>query len=148
MKVILIKDVKSIGKAGEIVEVNDGYARNFLIKKGLAQEGTKQNIYVAEQKKKAYDAKVAAEKAEAQNIAKELKNKVIKVAAKGGENNGKMFGSVTSEMVSNALKEAGYDIDKKKIEIKETIKEFGKFEITLRLYAEVSQVITIEVVRA
>jgi len=148
MKVILLQDVKSIGKTGEIVEVNDGYARNFLIKKGLAQEGTKQNIYVAEQKKKAYDAKVAAEKAEAQKIAAELKKKVITVAAKGGDNGGKMFGSVTSEMISQSLADAGYDVDKKKIEIKDSIREFGKFEVTLRLYAEVSQVITIEVVRA
>ena len=148
MKVILLKDVKGTGKKGEIVEVNDGYARNFLIKKGLAQEGTKQNIYVAEQRKKAVEAKIAAERAEAREIANKLKNVTVKVSAKGGENNGKMFGSVTSEMISNALKDLGFDIDKKKIEIKDSIRDFGEFEVVLRLYSEVMQTLKIQVVRA
>lgn len=148
MKVILLKDVKGTGKKGEIVEVNDGYARNFLIKKGLAQEGTQQNIYVAEQRKKAYEAKIAAERAEARKVANKLKNVTVKVSAKGGENNGKMFGSVTSEMISNALKDLGFDIDKKKIEIKDSIRDFGEFEVVLKLYSEVSQTLKINVVRA
>lgn len=136
------------GQKGEIIEVNDGYARNFLIKKGIAQEGTQQNIYVAEQRKKAYDAKVAAERAAAQEVAAKLKNVTVKVTAKGGENNGKMFGSVTNEMISGALSELGFDVDKKKIETKESIRDFGTFDVTLRLYPEVTQVIKIEVVRA
>ena len=148
MKVILLKDVKGTGKKGEIVEVNDGYARNFLIKKGLAQEGTQQNIYVAEQRKKAYEAKIAAERAEAREVANKLKNVTVKVSAKGGENNGKMFGSVASEMISNALKDLGFDIDKKKIEIKDSIRDFGEFEVVLKLYSEVSQTLKINVVRA
>jgi len=148
MKVILLKDVKGTGKKGAIVEVNDGYARNFLIKKGLAQEGTQQNIYVAEQRKKAVEAKIAAERAEAREIANKLKDITVKVSAKGGENNGKMFGSVTSEMISNALKELGFDIDKKKIEIKDSIRDFGEFEVVLRLYSEVTQTLKIQVVRA
>lgn len=148
MKVILLKDVKGTGKKGEIVEVNDGYARNFLIKKGLAQEGTQQNIYVAEQRKKAYEAKIAAERAEAREVANKLKNVTVKVSAKGGENNGKMFGSVTSEMISNALKDLGFDIDKKKIEIKDSIRDFGEFKVVLKLYSEVSQTLKINVVRA
>ena len=148
MKVILLKDVKGTGKKGEIVEVNDGYARNFLIKKGLAQEGTQQNIYVAEQRKKAYEAKIAAERAEAREVANKLKNVTVKVSAKSGENNGKMFGSVTSEMISNALKDLGFDIDKKKIEIKDSIRDFGEFEVVLKLYSEVSQTLKINVVRA
>ena len=148
MKVILLKDVKGTGKKGEIVEVNDGYARNFLIKKGLAQEGTQQNIYVAEQRKKATEAKIAAERAEAREIANKLKNITVKVSAKGGENNGKMFGSVTSEMISTALKDLGFDIDKKKIEIKDSIRDFGEFEVVLRLYSEVMQTLKIQVVRA
>ena len=147
-KVILLKDVKGTGKKGEIVEVNDGYARNFLIKKGLAQEGTQQNIYVAEQRKKAYEAKIAAERAEAREVANKLKNVTVKVSAKGGENNGKMFGSVTSEMISNALKDLGFDIDKKKIDIKDSIRDFGEFEVVLKLYSEVSQTLKINVVRA
>ncbi len=148
MKVILLKDMKGTGKKGDIIEVNDGYARNFLIKKGFAQEGTAQNVYVAEQRKKAQEAKIAQERAEAKQIADKLKNITVKVKAKGGENNGKMFGSVTSEMISDSLKELGFDVDKKKIEIKGSIRDFGMFEVTLRLYSEVTQTLKIEVVRA
>lgn len=148
MKVILLKDVKGTGKKGEIIEVNDGYARNFLIKKGFAQEGTVQNLHIADQRKKAHDAKIAQERAEAQAIADKLKNVTVTVKAKGGENNGKMFGSITNEMISNTLKELGFDVDKKKIEIKESIRDFGQFEVLLRLYSEVTQTLKIEVVRA
>ena len=148
MKIIMLKDLKVTGKQGEVLEVSDGYARNFLIKKGYAMEGTAQNLYVAEQRKKAYETKIANETAQARELAKKLKDVVVTVKAKGGDNNGKMFGSVTAEMISNALMELGYSVDKKKIDIKENIRDFGKFEVTLRLYAEVSQVVTIEVVRA
>ncbi len=148
MKVILLKDVKGTGKAGEIIEVSDGYARNFLIKKGFAQEGTKQTLYVVEQKKKAHDNKIAKERAEAQELAKQLAPLVVKVTAKGGDNNGKMFGSVTADMISQALATLGYCVDKKKIEIKDSIRDFGKFTVTLRLYSEVIQPLNIEVVRA
>ena len=148
MKIIMLKDLKGTGKQGEVLEVSDGYARNFLIKKGYAMEGTAQNLYVAEQRKKAYETKIANETAQARELAKKLKDVVVTVKAKGGDNNGRMFGSVTAEMISNALMELGYSVDKKKIDIKENIRDFGKFEVTLRLYAEVSQVVTIEVVRA
>lgn len=148
MKVILNQDVKGTGKKGEIVEVNDGYARNFLIKKGMATEGTPQNLYVAEQRKKAYEAKVAAERAEAEVVAKKLKDTVLTVKARAGENGGKMFGSVTGENISAALAEEGFDIDKKKIEIKESIRDFGDFEVTVRVYAGVAAKLRIHVVRA
>ncbi len=148
MKVILLKDVRGSGKKGEVVEVNDGYARNFLIKKGLAQEGTAQNVHVLEQRKKAQEAKIAQERAEAKELAGKLKDLTVTVSAKGGDNGGKMFGSVTSEMISSALAQEGYTVDKKKIEIKESIRDFGIFEVTLRLYSEVTQTLKINVVRA
>ncbi len=148
MKVILIQDVKGTGKKGEIHEVNDGYARNFLLKKGLAIEGTAQNLYVAEQRRKAHEAKIAAERAEAEELAKKVKGMVLTVSAKAGENNGKMFGSVTAENISTALAEQGIAVDKKKIEIKESIRDFGDFEVLLRLYPEVSAQLKIHVVRA
>ena len=148
MKVIMLKDLKGTGKKGEIIEVNDGYARNFLIKKGYAQEGTAQNLYVADQRKKANEARIARERAEALELAAKLAPITVKVSAKGGENGGKMFGSVTAEMIANALHELGFEIDKKKIEIKESIRDFGKTEVLLRLYPEVSQILKIEVVRA
>lgn len=148
MKVILLKDMKGMGKKGDVIEVNDGYARNFLIKKGIAQEGTQQNVYVAEQRKKAHEAKIEKERQEAKELASRLKDVTVQVSAKGGENNGKMFGSVTSEMISNALSSLGFDVDKKKIEIKESIRDFGNFEVLLRLYPEVTQTLKIQVVRA
>ena len=149
MKIILKQDVKGLGKAGEIKEVNDGYARNFLIKKGLAQEGTAQNLYAAKEKQRIADEKAAQAKAEAQEVAKKLNGQVIKVEAKGGANGGKMFGSVTAEQIAEAVVAAGFEgIDKKKVEIKETIKEFKKFPVTIRLYPEVTAEIKIDVVRA
>lgn len=148
MKVILVQDIKGTGKKGEIHEVNDGYARNFLLKKGLAIEGTAQNLYVAEQRRKAHEAKIAAERAEAEELAKKVKGMVLTVSAKAGENNGKMFGSVTAENISTALAEQGIAVDKKKIEIKESIRDFGDFEVLLRLYPEVSAQLKIHVVRA
>ena len=149
MKIILKQDVKGLGKAGEIKEVNDGYARNFLIKKGLATEGTAQNLYAAKEKQRIADEKAAQAKAEAQEEAKKLDGQIIKVAAKGGANGGKMFGSVTAEQIAEAIVAAGFEgIDKKKVEVKETIKEFKKFPVTIRLYPEVTAEITIDVVRA
>lgn len=148
MKVILNQDVKGTGKKGEIVEVNDGYARNFLIKKGLATEGTTQNLYVAEQRRKSHEAKVAAERAAALETVEKLKGVVVTVRMRGGDNGGKMFGSVTGENISAALAEIGFDIDKKKIEIKDTIRDFGDFEVTVRVYPEISTRIKIRVERA
>ncbi len=148
MKVILLQDVKGQGKKGDIINVNDGYARNCLLKKGLALEGTAQNLYVAEQRKKSAEAKAAAEKAEAMALAEKLKNVTIEVKARGGENNGKMFGSVTNDDVAKALSEQGYDVDKKKIELKENIRDFGDFEVIVRVYAGIAQTLKIRVVRA
>ena len=148
MKVILNQDVKGTGKKGEIVEVNDGYARNFLLKKGLATEGTTQNLYVAEQRRKAHEAKVAAERAAATEVAGQLRGIVVTVRMRGGDNGGKMFGSVTGENISAALGELGFDIDKKKIEIKESIRDFGDFEVTVRVYPEISTRLKVKVVRA
>ncbi len=148
MKIILLDDVKGIGKKGEIVEANNGYARNFLIKRKLAVEGNSQNLYVAEQRKKAVEAKAAAEKQAAVDIAAQLKHIVLTVKAKCGENGGKMFGSVTGENIASALQEKGISLDKKKIELKENIRDFGNFEVIVRLYPEITATLKIEVVRA
>ena len=112
------------------------------------REGTAQNVHVLEQRKKAQEAKIAQERAEAKELAGKLKDLTVTVSAKGGDNGGKMFGSVTSEMISSALAHEGYTVDKKKIEIKESIRDFGTFEVTLRLYSEVTQTLKINVVRA
>ena len=148
MKVILNQDVKGTGKKGEIVEVNDGYARNFLLKKGLATEGTTQNLYVAEQRRKAKEAKDAADRAAALETVKKLGAVTVTVKMRGGDNGGKMFGSVTGENISEALAEMGFDIDKKKIDIKEAIRDFGDCEVTARVYPEISAKVKIRVERA
>lgn len=147
MKVILLADVKGSGKKGEIVEVNDGYARNFLFRKKLAQEGTAANLNAATQKQNAELARIAQEKAEAQAVGKKLSGFVVVVKAKCGADNGKMFGSVTAQEVSDALKEQGFDIDKKKIVMKESIRDFGKYTLTVKLYPEISAEFVIDVRR-
>lgn len=137
MKVILLADVKGKGKKGEIVNVNDGYARNFLFPKKLAQEANAANLNVANQAIGAKQHKVMVEKQQANELAKELKGKTVTVKAKTGEN-GKLFGAITSKEVSAALKEEyGKEIDKKKI-VMDNIKEMGEYEITVKLYAEIS----------
>lgn len=147
MKVILNVDVKGTGKKGEVVEVNDGFARNFLLKGGKATQATPQALHIMEKQKQAYEAKIAQEKKEAQELAAQLKNITVYVKAKGSET-GKMFGSVTSDMVAQALEDQGYKIDKKKIEIKNSIRDFGTFEVVLKLYAEVAQTVKVEVTKA
>lgn len=147
MKVLLLKDVKSVGKKGEIVEVNDGYARNFLMKKGLAQQATasvinetnQKNAALARQKQKEYDDAVA--------MAKDLNGKNIKIAIKFGEN-GKPFGAVTSKEISQELANLGYDIDKKKINLKDSIKSAGVFDVEIKVYTGVSATVKITVCQA
>ncbi|MCX4363074.1 MAG: 50S ribosomal protein L9 [Clostridia bacterium] len=144
MKVLLLKDVKTVGKKGEIVEVNDGYARNFLMKKGMAQQATagvinetnQKNAAIARQKQKEYEEALAT--------AKELDGKTIDIVIKFGDN-GKSFGAVTSKEISGELAKMGYDIDKKKINLKESIKSAGLFEVEVKVYTNVSANIKVEV---
>ena len=144
MKVLLLKDVKSVGKKGEIVEVNDGYARNFLIKKDLAQQATagvinetnQKNAALARQKQKEYEDAVA--------MAKELEGKTVKVVIKFGDN-GKSFGAVTSKEISSELAALGYDVDKKKINLKDSIKTAGVFDVELKVYTNVTATIKVDV---
>ena len=145
MKVLLLQDVKAHGKKGEIVEVNDGYARNFLIKKGLAKEATASVINETNQKN-AQEAKIKArELADAQQMAQALDAQTIEVSIKTGDN-GKLFGSVTSKEISDALKAKGFDVDKKKVVIKDTIKLIGIYGVELKLYPGVSCSLTVKVV--
>lgn len=145
MKIILLADVKSLGKKGDIVEVNDGYGKNFLIKKGLAELGTASKINDNLQKKAALEAKKEKERQEMLELSKILNGKSIDVKIRCGEN-GKIFGSVTNKDVSDALAVAGYDVDKKKIIIKDTIKNLGVYDIEIKLYANISCKIKINVI--
>ncbi len=138
MKVILNEDVKSVGKKGEMVDVSDGYARNFILKKKLGVEATPKNMNDLKLKKQ-NEEKVAAETlAEAKAFAEEIKTKSIEVSIKAGQD-GRTFGSVSSKEIASAAKEQlGYDLDKKKMQIKEPIKNIGTYMVPIRLHAKVT----------
>ena len=140
MKVILLADVKGLGKKGDVVEVADGYGKNFLAKKGLAKIATASSIHEAQQKKAAQEFHKAEEVKALKALAAELDGKSINVKIKAGEN-GKVFGSVTSANVAAALAEAGYEIDKKKIKM-ENVKALGSFPAEIRLMEGVVAKIT------
>lgn len=144
MKVLLLQDVKTVGKKGEIIEVNDGYARNFLIKKGMAQQATANVINETNQKNAALERQRQKEYEEAVEIGKQLKDKNIVLAIKFGEN-GKPFGAVTSKEISQELAKLGYDIDKKKINLKDSIKAAGIFDVEIKVHAKVTTNIRVEV---
>lgn len=145
MLVILNKDVKGTGKAGEVVKVNDGYARNALLPKGLATEATNENIKRLEKQKKLEAEKKAEEKAAAKDLAAKLEDVKIVIKTKSGEG-GKLFGSITSKDIADeAKKQTGFEIDKKKIQLKNPIKNIGTFDITVKLYPEVVGTLTVVV---
>mgnify|MGYP003416698036 FL=1 len=145
MKVILLKDVKGTGKQGEIKEVADGYARNFLLSKGLALEATPKNLSDLAGKKSSEQHKKDVEKANAQEIADSINKKKITVKAKAGQG-GKLFGSVTSGNIADVIeKQLGFKVDKKKISSAE-IKAFGTYEAEIRLYNGISAKVTVDVV--
>ena len=145
MKVILLADVAGTGKKGEIKEVKDGYARNCLIKKGLAQEATAANLNILQGQKDHAQHKIDVDTQNAKDIAAKLDGKTVCVKAKAGQN-GRLFGTVTSKEVSAAIKQSlGCDVDKKKINIAMKIEGFGKFSAEARLYAGVTAKFTVEV---
>lgn len=137
MKVILLQDVKSVGKKGDVIEASDGYARNFLFPRKLAQEASESNMHILNNKKENERKQKLAELEAAQKLAGELKGKEIKIKAKTGDS-GKLFGAITSKDVAQLIKEQyKIEIDKKKI-VMDTIKLAGGYEIDVKLYPEVS----------
>ena len=136
--------MKGQGKKDEIIEVNDGFGRNFLIKKGLAVEATPKVINEYRQRKQKEEADRQKEIAAAKAMAQELEGKVVTVTVKCGEN-GKLFGAVTSKEISDALAGMGYNVDKKKIVTKEAIKLIGRYEIELKLYQGISAKVALSV---
>lgn len=137
MLVILKKDVKGTGRAGDVVKVSDGYARNMLIPKGMAVAATDKNIRSIEKQKAVLEEKRKEEKIEAEKIASDLEKNKIEIKIKTGDN-GKLFGSITAMDISKAIMEQeGVDIDKKKIQLKSPIKQTGEFEVEVKIYPEV-----------
>ena len=148
MKVILLEDVKSLGKKGEVVNVNDGYARNFVLPKKLGVEATGKNMNDLKLQK-ANAEKVAKEHLEAaQAFAKEMENDHVIVSIKAGEG-GRTFGSVSSKEIATAYKEqCGKEIDKKKIILPEPIKSFGVYEVAVKLHPKVTGTLKVKVQEA
>lgn len=144
MKVILLQDVKGQGKKGEVIEVNEGYARNFLIKKGLAEAATASKLNDINQKKAAADYHHAEEVKATRELAKEISGKTFTVRIKAGQG-GKVFGSVTGANISDALQQAGYSIDKKKVVLAQPIKNTGVYDIDLKLMEGITSKIKIYV---
>lgn len=138
MIVILNRDVKGTGKAGDVVKVSDGYARNMLLPKGYAKEATEGNIRSLEKQKAIAAEKKAEEKAAAQARAEEINKLSVKISTKVGDS-GKIFGSITSKDIAEALKaQHGMDLDKKKIQLGSPIKQTGETAVDIKLYQEVT----------
>ena len=148
MKVILLQDVKGKGKKGQMLEVSDGYARNFMLPKKLAIEATPDAINTMRMNDKATQERIAKEKAEALDTGKKLREMTVTVTAKGG-GNGRLFGSVTNQEIADALeKQSGIKLDKRKIVMNETIKNVGTYTVTCKLGYEINAPLTVKIVEA
>jgi large subunit ribosomal protein L9 len=147
IRVILQKNVENLGQGGEIVRVRPGYARNFLIPRGLAAPATAQNLARAEDLKKQAAALAAAELAEAQALKAKLEATSIKLERAVGADN-KMYGSVTSKDIEEAYSALGLSVDRKKIELAEPIKSLGLSDVQVRLHKEVVATLRVEVIKA
>jgi large subunit ribosomal protein L9 len=145
MKVILKEDVKNIGTMGQIVDVADGYARNFLVPKGFAVDANVKNIRALEHAKKTIQEKAKKIRSQAQDLSDKIANMTIVIKAKSGEE-GKLFGSVTSMDIAEQLKNEGIDIDKKKIVIEEPIKRLGSHTISIKLHSDIATQVALQVI--
>lgn len=146
MKVILRKNYEKLGEIGEIVDVKNGFARNFLIPRQIAYVATQGNIKAFEEEKKQILKKETKELEEAQKLATVLENVSISIPVKVGEED-KIFGTVTTQMIADSLKEKGYEIDKRKIEIAEPIKALGIYTVNVKLHPKVQSSVKTWVVR-
>ena len=148
MKVILLQDVKGKGKKGQMIEVSDGYARNFMLPKKLAIEATPDAINTMRMNDKATQERIAREKAEALAISKQLREMTLTVTCRGG-GNGRLFGSVTNQEIADALeKNAGIKLDKRKIVISDPIKNVGTYTVNCKLGYEISAPLTVKIEEA
>jgi large subunit ribosomal protein L9 len=147
MKVILKSDVESLGKAGEVVNVRDGYARNFLIPQDLAAEATTKNVRVLEHQKRLIADKLRKEKLEFEALATRINEASITIPVQVGEE-GKLFGSVTNKDIAEALAKEGIEVDKRKIKLDDPIKEVGSFTVPIALHHDVTAHLKLYVVQA
>ena len=148
MKVILLQDVKGKGKKGQILEVSDGYARNFMLPKKMAIEATADAINTVKMNDKATQERIAREKAEALAVSKKLREMTLTVTAKGG-GNGRLFGSVTNQEIADALaKKSGIKLDKRKIVISDPIKNVGTYTVQCKLGYEITAPLSVKIEEA
>ncbi len=146
MKVILRRDHETLGKIGDVVDVKDGYATNYLLPRGIAYAALKGNIKSLEEEKKSAEKRSLQELKAAETLATELETVSVTIPVQVGEED-KIFGTVTTQMIADALKEKGHDIDKRKIEIEEPIKALGIYGVSIKLHQNVSAKIKVWVVR-
>ena len=145
MKVILLKDVKSLGKQGELVDTKVGYARNYLFPRQLAVEATPENLANWKEENKKRDAKMEKEKAEALKLKEEIEKITLTFKAKSGES-GRLFGSITSKDIADELKKQNkIKIDRRKIELEDNIKEIGSFTVVVRVYPQITADLKVEI---
>jgi large subunit ribosomal protein L9 len=148
LKVILLDDVKGVGKKGQICEVADGHARNFLLPRKLAVEATAGKIQELAQKKASEEKRKEKEKQMAQILAQKLDKLVVAVSTKTGEG-GRLFGSVTNKEIAETLKKNhGIDLDRRKIEVKEPIKALGSYVVQVKLYPDITSKLQVQIVEA
>ena len=147
MKVILLQDVKGKGKKGQMLEVSDGYARNFMLPKKLAIEATPDAINTMKMNDKATQERIAKEKAEALATANKLRGMTVTVTAKGG-GAGRLFGSITNAEIADALAKQGIQLDKRKIVMGETIKSVGTYTVTCKLGYEITTPLSVKIEEA
>jgi len=146
MKVILRKDIETLGNIGDIVDVKEGYARNFLIPRKIAYTALSGNLKALEDEKKSIARKSEKELLAAEKISTELEKVSVTIPVQVGEED-KIFGSVTTQMIADALKEKDFDIDKRKIEIEESIKTLGIYNVNIKLHSKINASIKVWVVR-
>jgi large subunit ribosomal protein L9 len=146
MKVILRDDVKNVGKMGQVIDVADGYARNYLVPRGLAVEANTKNIKSLEHEKRIIGEKAKKIKNSAQDLANKILTITLTIKANAGEE-GKLFGSVTTMDIAELLKNEGIEIDKKKIFLDEPIKRLGSYSVNVKIHPEISAQLAVEVVQ-
>lgn len=146
MKIVLKDDVKNIGKMGQIIDVADGYARNYLVPRGLAIEANTKNIKALEHEKRIIEKKAKKIKNSAQELSNKISAMTFTIKAKAGDE-GKLFGSVTTMDIAELLQKEGIEIDKKKISLDEPIKRLGSYSVNVKIHSEISTQLKVEVIQ-
>jgi large subunit ribosomal protein L9 len=146
MEVILREDIENLGTRGQVVKVAPGYARNFLLPKRMAVAATESNKKIVEQERQAHLRKEAKVKGEAEGLAKIMTGTTVRISQKAGEND-QLFGSVTSKDIADALTAQNFNIDRRKIQLDEPIKQLGEYKVPVRLYKDVAVEITVIVAK-